>query len=443
VLNPQQIELKFALVKYQLALSTEQHNKHLRNREHANSSRAYNQKINTQNKQLIFNEIRKTQKIKHHLEAYLLKGPWLRRQRARLLVRQKTTTFKIYLNMSSKIKVAQFGLGPIGIASLNLLAKKPWVEIVGGIDINPDIIGKSLDEVCSNPSVGTAKVYDSFESLAANTEVDAILHTAGSRATVSFEQCRPMLEKGLVVVSSCEELLYPRLKAPTESEEIEALCQQSGGRILGTGVNPGFVLDVLPVCLSGMCAEVDGVYGERVVDASTRRYPLQKKVGSGMTPETFEQLGQEGKAGHAGFSESLMLIADALGWKMGPITSKLKAVVADHDITTEYFKVQKGLTAGLHQTVAAESEDGKLIHLDLKMYLDAKDPHDTIRLKSNPPIDLTIQGGVAGDTATVAALVNALPRMMNATPGIKLMTELSVPAATTRLKGEVNAMSMA
>ncbi|MGE9269362.1 MAG: hypothetical protein ACQKBU_01050 [Verrucomicrobiales bacterium] len=335
--------------------------------------------------------------------------------------------------MSSKIKVAQFGLGPIGISCLNQLARKSWVEIVGGIDINPDLVGKTLATVTGNAATGTGLVYDSFESLADAVEVDAILHTAGSKAAISFQQCRPMLEKGLAIVSSCEELLYPRLKAPAETDEIDALCQSTGGRILGTGVNPGFVLDVLPVCATGVCAEVNHVYGERVVDASTRRQPLQKKVGSGMTPETFEQLGKEGKAGHAGFQESLMLIAHSLGWDVGPITDTLKAVVADHDITTDYFQVATGLTAGLHQTVHAETPEGNTIHLDLKMYLDAKDPHDTIRLDSAPPIELTLKGGVAGDIATVAALINALPKMMKATPGVHLMTDLGVPCSLSKL----------
>lgn len=329
--------------------------------------------------------------------------------------------------MNQKVKIAQFGLGPIGLSCLRLLAQKPWVEVVGGVDIRPELAGKSLSEITGESSLDGARVYETFEELTLNKPVDAVLHTAGSRAAISLQQMQPMLEKGVAVVSSCEELLYPALRAPEETAVADALCQETGARILGTGVNPGYVLDVLPVCLSGVCASITGVYGERVVDASTRRQPLQKKVGSGMEPEVFRRLGVEGKAGHAGFQESLMLVANALGWDVGPITETIDAVVADKLIVTDHFRVEPGQTAGLHQIVKAETTEGYSIYLDLKMYQGAKDPHDTIRLASDPPVEATIKNGVAGDLATVAALVNAVPRLLDSRPGVRLMTELSVP----------------
>ncbi|MEM9227009.1 MAG: hypothetical protein AAGA45_03490 [Verrucomicrobiota bacterium] len=329
--------------------------------------------------------------------------------------------------MKEKVKVVQFGLGPIGIACLNELVRKPWAEVVGAVDIRPELIGKSLADVTGNATLKDSIVYESFEELSLKVEADAVLHTAGSKAAVSLEQAKPMLDKGLAVVSSCEELLYPSLRAPEETKAADLQCQATGGRILGTGVNPGFVLDVLPLCLSGVCATVTGVYGERVVNASTRRGPLQKKVGSGMVPDEFRTLGQAGKAGHAGFQESLMLIAHALGWNVGPITETVDAVVAEETITTEFFTVEPGQTAGLHQVVKAETAEGFPIHLDLKMYQGAKDPHDTIRLDSEPPIEATIKQGVAGDLATVAAIINAVPRLLQAKPGVRLMSDLSVP----------------
>ncbi|WOO40014.1 hypothetical protein [Rubellicoccus peritrichatus] len=329
--------------------------------------------------------------------------------------------------MSKKIRIAQFGLGPIGLSCLKLLARKSWVEVVGGIDIRPELIGEDLAELTGEPALKSAKIYESFEELVTKQPVDAVLHTAGSRAAISLQQMQPMLEKGIAVVSSCEELLYPALRAPEETAQADALCQQTGARVLGTGVNPGFVLDVLPACLSGVCASVSGVYGERIVDATTRRQPLQKKIGSGMEPDAFRRLGAEGKAGHAGFKESLMLIANALGWEVGTITETIDAIVADHRISTDYFSVEVGQAAGLHQIVEAETAEGLSIHLDLKMYLDAPNPHDTLRLDSEPPIEATISNGVAGDIATVAALVNAVPRLLDARPGVRLMTDLSLP----------------
>jgi 4-hydroxy-tetrahydrodipicolinate reductase len=322
------------------------------------------------------------------------------------------------------IKVAQFGLGPIGRSCVQVAAERLNLEIVGGIDIDPTLAHRPLAEICGLSGVAAGIVYPSFEELWQQVQPDVILHTAGSRAVDAFAQCRPMLEKGLAIVSSCEELLFPKFRAAQQTAEIDALCQHTGGRILGSGVNPGFVLDLLPVCLTGVCRTVTSVYGERVVNASLRRQPLQKKIGSGLAPDEFRRLWNEGKAGHAGFKESLMLIASALDWRMEDVQETLEPILATHDIVTPHFRVPVGMTCGLHQIVKAESAEGHRIHLDLKMYLDAEDPHDLVRLESDPVVSARLEGGVFGDMATVASLINCIPRLLSAPPGVRLMTEI-------------------
>ena len=327
-------------------------------------------------------------------------------------------------NPSKRLKVAQFGLGPIGRSCVQVAAERLNLEIVGGIDIDPSLTGRSLAEVCGLEGVNAGRIYSSFDELWQEVRPDVILHTAGSRAVDSFNQCRPMLEQGLAVVSSCEELLFPSFRAPEATAEIDELCQETGGRILGSGVNPGFVLDLLPVCLTGVCRTVNAVYGERVVNASLRRQPLQKKIGSGLDPDEFRRLWSEGKAGHAGFKESLLLIASALDWHILDVVETLEPIIATHDITTPHFQVPVGMTCGLHQIVRGESAEGHKIHLDLKMYLDAEDPHDLVRLDSDPVVSARLEGGVFGDMATVAALINCIPRLLAAPAGVRLMTEI-------------------
>ncbi len=326
------------------------------------------------------------------------------------------------------IKVAQFGLGPIGQHCVHLLANQSWCEIVGGVDIDPARANRPLADVCNLPGESLGQVHTSFEELWDECQPDAILHTAGSRAAISFEQCRPMLERGLAVVSSCEELLFPLHRAPELTAEIDALCQESGGRILGTGVNPGFVLDYLPVALSGVCRSVSGIYGKRVVNATLRREPLQRKIGSGLAPDAYLALWNEGKAGHAGFQESLLLLAHAFGWVITDVQETLEPVIAETAIRTDYFTVEAGQVRGLHQIVKAESLEGHRIELDLTMALDEPAPHDYVRLDSDPPIECRIEGGVSGDKATVASVVNALPRLLQTAPGVRLVTDLPASA---------------
>jgi 4-hydroxy-tetrahydrodipicolinate reductase len=272
-------------------------------------------------------------------------------------------------------------------------------------------------------------VYDTLESLfAAAGQPDVVLHTAGSSAAVSLAQMKPALERGVSVASTCEELIFPALKTPVVATEYDDLCRRTGARITGTGVNPGFVMDILPICLTGVSREVTSIYVERVVNASTRRQPLQAKIGSGQNPADFRAKFAAGKAGHAGFQQSVALLAHAMGWQLDEIRETCEPVVATSRVITKFFDVAPGQSVGIHQKCFGLCGGETKIKLDLQMYLDAPLPHDAIVVKGRPDLNLVLNGGVAGDDATVASLINIVPRLLAAAPGVRLMTELAVPA---------------
>ena len=325
-----------------------------------------------------------------------------------------------------KIKVAQFGLGPIGVETLKLAATKPWIEIVGGVDIDPRKVGSSLTAVTGIKGLDNRKVYSSFEELAKVEKPDVVLHTAVSRMKQAVPQLAPIAKAGVSVVSSCEELLFPQLKNPQLATELDDICKKHGARVLGTGVNPGFVMDTLAVCLTGVCRSVERIEVDRVVNASLRREPLQRKIGSGLQPDEFRRLFREEKMGHVGLVESLALIAHALGWKIGKINEVCEPMIAKKHIRTEYIEVNENLCCGIHHRAEAAAGDKALV-LDLKMYLDAEDPRDAVKIIGDPPINAVLHGGVHGDRATVAALVNAVPVILKAPAGLLLMTDIAVP----------------
>lgn len=328
---------------------------------------------------------------------------------------------------NSRIKIAQFGLGPIGMETLKAAAAKPWAEVVGGIDIAPDMVGKDLGELTQCASLRGKRVFASLDELLSQAKPDVVFHTAVSKVKAAYPQLEPIVRQGISVVSSCEELLFPQLREPQLAAQLDALCKQHGARIVGTGVNPGFVMDVLPVCMTGVCRDVRAVHVQRIVNATTRRGPLQRKIGSGWTPAEFERRFSEGTAGHAGLKESLALIAHCLGWTITDLFEVGKAVVADHDIRTPHVEVNRGQCCGIHQYAEAKRDGKVVLTLDIKMYLDAANPHDACQIEGEPPLNVLVQGGVAGDVATVASLVNAAPRVLKASPGLLLMTDLAVP----------------
>src|SRR5690349_19708534 len=203
------------------------------------------------------------------------------------------------------IKVAQFGLGPIGLESLRLLSTRSWAQIVGGVDIDPAKAGKSLADlgIGGAPALREQFVYPTFAEMWERAQPDVIVHTAGSKLGPAIEQITAMAGAGVSVVSSCEELLFPWHRGYDAAAELDRVCRESGARVVATGVNPGFVMDLLPLCLTGVSRRVDSLHIERIVNASTRRMPLQKKIGSGINPDEFRALFRAGKAGHAGFQE--------------------------------------------------------------------------------------------------------------------------------------------
>ncbi|MBI5690381.1 MAG: dihydrodipicolinate reductase [Verrucomicrobia bacterium] len=328
-----------------------------------------------------------------------------------------------------KIQVIQFGLGPIGVESLKLAVEQSWLEVIGGVDIDPAKAGRTLADLTGVPALASARVFPSLDALfAAVGQPDVVLHTAGSSAAASFGQMKPALDRGVSVASTCEELIFPALKTPQLAAEYDALCRRTGARIAGTGVNPGFVMDILPICLTGVSREVKSIYVERVVNASTRRQPLQAKIGSGQNPDDFRAKFAAGKAGHAGFQQSVALVAHAMGWKLDEIRETCEPVVATSRVVTKFFDVAPGQSLGIHQKCYGLVGGETRIKLDLQMYLDAPLPHDAIVVRGRPDLNLVLNGGVAGDDATVAALINIVPRLLGAAPGVRLMTELAVPA---------------
>jgi len=328
-----------------------------------------------------------------------------------------------------KIKVIQFGLGPIGIESLKLASEQSWLDVIGGVDIDPAKTGKSLGNLTGVAALESAKVFPTLASLfAAAGAPDVVLHTAGSSAAASFTQMKPALERGISVASTCEELIYPALDTPDLAREYDDLCRRTGARIAGTGVNPGYVMDILPICLTGVSREVRSIYVERVVNASTRRQPLQAKIGSGQNPDDFRAKFAAGQAGHAGFRQSVALLAHAMGWKLDEIRESCEPVVATSRVVTKFFDVAPGQSLGIHQKCIGLVDGETKIKLDLQMYLDASLPHDAIVVRGRPDLNLVLNGGVAGDDATVAALINIVPRLLAGAPGVRLMTELAVPS---------------
>lgn len=329
------------------------------------------------------------------------------------------------------LRVTQVGLGPIGRECVRVLARRSDVALVGGVDVDPELAGRDLGEVCGlDRELGVPVAAHLGEALEATRPV-AALHTTSSFLKRVEDQVLTLVDHGVSVVSSCEELLFPFGRPVAEEREIaariDARAREAGVTVVGTGVNPGFVMDLLPVVLSAVAVEVESAVLVRVVDATRRRLPLRRKIGAGIGVEEFAERRAAGGFGHIGLEDSARAVAAAFGWPVERLEESLEPVVAPRRVETEGLVVEAGRVAGIHQVVTVASGGRPRLTLTLEMAVGAADPRDEIVFASDPPLHLRLEGGVFGDTATVGALVNVLPRLASAPPG--LQTVFDLPAA--------------
>jgi hypothetical protein len=332
--------------------------------------------------------------------------------------------------MSSSFRVVQYGIGPIGQSCLRtLLSKNPAIELVGAIDIDPDKVGRDVSEIIGLPSRTGVIVSSDAAAVLAEAKPDVVVHTTSSFLGRMSDQLILCAEAGANVVSSTEELSFPYERHPELSSEIDRVARKHGVTILGTGVNPGYAMDALALMATGVCNEVTAIEVNREVDAGLRRLPLQLKVGASLSVEAFEEKKATGMFGHIGLVESIRMIASGLSWPVDRVEETLDCVVSPRRIVTRYLTVEEGQVAGIHHYAKAYIGSTQVISLDLKMFVGAEDPRDAVLVHGDPPVDLVIRSGIFGDTATVATLVNGIPLVAGASPGLVTVADLPIPRA--------------
>jgi 4-hydroxy-tetrahydrodipicolinate reductase len=237
------------------------------------------------------------------------------------------------------------------------------------------------------------------------------------------------VEHGVHVISSTEELTFPAHRNGDLTAKLDAAARKAGVVIFGTGINPGFVMDALPITLTSVCTEVRSVRAERIVDVAKRRLPLQRKIGAGLSEAEFYDLVEQGKLGHIGLAESMAAIRDALEWEVDFVEETVDPILARRDFDVAIGHVSAGTVAGIKHVVRAYHNSQERICLDLTMCLGAEEPRDAVEIEGTPPVRMVIPGGIFGDTATVACLVNAIPRVLASSPGVKTIKEMPIPRA--------------
>jgi len=324
-------------------------------------------------------------------------------------------------------KAVIIGVGPLGRRIVRYAVKRKNITLTGAVDIDPAKIGRDLGKLCGLKPLGIIVRKDLKSALNDATADVALLTTVSSLKKLE-SQVAEIAKRKLHVVSTCEELAFPFKTAPAIARRIDAVCKKHGVTCLGTGVNPGFLMDFLPAVMTAVNQNVKRIIVRRVQDASVRRIPFQEKIGAGLTPAEFKKKKADGTLRHVGLTESMNMIAHAMGWQLTKSTETLRAVMARKPVSTGYKPIRKGMARGVEQFGRGYVGRKEVITLHFRAAVGEPESYDMIEIKGEPDMVSKIEGGVNGDIATCAIVLNAVRSVIAAEPGLKTM--LDVPAVT-------------
>ncbi len=334
--------------------------------------------------------------------------------------------------MEEKIKVIIYGLGVIGGNIAKALLEKKGIEIAGVIDIDPKKIGKDMGEILQLPEKTGVIISDKSKEVFNNSKAKAVIHTTFSYLPQVLPQIIECIEAGLNVISTCEELSFPFKRYPKLAQQIDALAKKHQVTVVGTGINPGYLMDTLPLSLTAPCLDVKSIKATRMMNSARRRIPFQKKVGTGLTQEEFKKhIEEKIITGHVGLLESINMIADGLGWKLQEIKElPPEPVIAEKEVETPLCKVTPGKVLGLKSIAYGKMNGKEVIKLSFIAYAGVEEEYDEIIIEGKPNIHQKIIGGVHGDIGAIATTINTIPKAINASPGLYTMKDLPLPSAT-------------
>lgn len=335
-------------------------------------------------------------------------------------------------------RVLQVGFGTIGRTIARAIIERDNLELVGLVDVDVSLRGQYVEDILGLDSKtrtpiqsSLERAIESYDSPSIDIAVVATVSDLG-QVVPTISAC---LRGGMDVVSICEQLSYPFNRHPRLAEELDTLAKESGKTALGTGINPGYLMDFLPIVLSSPLQSVDSIEVTRVIDSSHRRASFQKKIGTGMSQDEFRKSINEGViTGHVGLDESIRMVGDALNLGLDHVEElPVEPVVADREVTTPFAIVEKGGVLGLKSRGVGNKGGKTLVTLDFLAYAEAAPEYDEIRIKGHPDLVQRVEGGVHGDLGTVAMVVNMIPIVAQSEPGLKTMKDLPAPRNTERV----------
>lgn len=334
------------------------------------------------------------------------------------------------------VKVAVWGFGAMGSGIARALLTKKGVDIVGVCDLHPDRVGKNIYQLLDVDAAGRPPVE-------IQPSIDAVLETAGADicliATDSFvervyEKVMRVVEQGVNVITTAEEMSYPQAKYPELAAKMDQAAKKHRVSVLGTGINPGLVMDLLAILLSASMTEVEGVWCRRVNSLSPFGPAVMEEQGVGLSAEDFEKgVADSSLAGHVGFAESVGMISDALGLGIDRFEQQMSPILTTVDRKSPHATARAGQVAGVDMRAQGYRGSELLVKMEhpqqIEPEMEGVHTGDYVELAGSPPVSMAIKPEIQGGIGTIAMCVNCIPQVVNARAGLLTMVDIPVPHA--------------
>jgi len=323
------------------------------------------------------------------------------------------------------VRVLLIGIGSLGIKLATNIINKNNLKLIGAIDNDQSKVGKDIGELCGIGNTGI-KVSSSLKKILKYRKPDVAILTTTSSIKEITSQIEEIMPYGIQILTTCEELTFPWLTYPSLAREIDRKAKEYDISILSTGINPGFLMDLLPIQLTAVCQKVSAIKVYRYIDAAYRRSSFQKKIGTGLTVEEFKKRIDSNQMGHIGLRESMYMIARTLGWKIDSINTTIDPIITESEIKVGAIRINANRVIGIQQICKGYVKDKEKITLTFRASIGEKEPRDRIEIYGIPDVKSIIKGGINGDVGTCSLIINSISRIMNANPGLLTMVDMPI-----------------
>ena len=318
------------------------------------------------------------------------------------------------------IRLGFYGFGSIARIVAKLALRRGF-EIVGAIDVDPNLVGRDVGELVVGEKLGVVVTKDPSDL----ADADVVIHATTSYLDRAFPQIATVVDMGINVLSTCETLAYPFYRYPVLARRIDELARTRGVSVVGTGINPGFLLDTLVVVLCSSVDEVRKVVAARYVDAARRRESFRKKIGLGMPVSEVEERLRKGElTGHVGYAESALLIADALRISPTKVVEEQHAVAAETEVESHGTRIGKGMCRGVSGYASLFVEDEEVVRVEFHALAGVEEREEIVIEARESGKIVWRSTGTHGDVGTASVLLSLVEKILEARPGLLTMVDL-------------------